>query len=229
MPDTAGRPWRRTVTMVLVGVLIGLGAAGAFAVWEAHRNAQLLATMDFRTHGPDVPDNVLDAVRGAELKAYDDMGPLRRTAEDLQDAIALLSPRLAFARDFSLGPYRIKASTVRETLDYALAKDYLTVRSEPSGEYKDVLPQFALQPSINDWEAGVLLDFLKTRHPQLRTMTWDQIAADQNAIAKLYSGYMGAGGDWTTWEADTVPGAVSRERLGYDPATGTYSAIPLAS
>jgi hypothetical protein len=88
-----------------------------------------------------------------------------------------------------------------------------------------VLPIFALQPSINDWQASVLLEYLRQRHPALRNMKWEVIAADPNAIAKLYSGYMGAGGDWALWKSDLVPGAVSRDRLGYDPATGRYAAI----
>ena len=229
MVPSSPRPTRRVIAWILVGVVIGLSAAGVFALWEAHRSAQLLATIDFRTHGPEVPDNVLDSVRGAEERAYADMGIPRRLAEDVQDALALLSPRLAFARDYSLGPYRIKASTVSETLDYALDKGYLTVRRQPSGEYRDVLPQFALQPSINDWEASVLLDMLKNRHPQLSRMSWAQIAADPNAIAKLYSGYMGAGGDWPAWAADDIPGPVARQRLGYDPATGGYAAVAPAS
>ena len=226
MSEGAGNPTRRaTVKWLLIGVLIGIVAMGSFVMWDAYRRSQLLATMDFRTHGPVVPDNVLDTVRNAELQSYHDMGFFRQRAEDAQDAIALMAPRLAFAWNFSLGPYRIKASTVDETLDFALQRGYLTLDSERSSKYNEVIPFFVMQPSLNDWEASVLLEYLKQRHPELRKMTWEQIAADPTAIAKLYSGYMGAGGDWRGWESSLEPGAVAKQRLGYDRATGTYTRV----
>lgn len=199
--------------------------AAGIALWDANRKVQLLASLDFRIHDPGIPENVLTAIRNAELKAYNDMGWVRKAVEDTQDSLALLWPGLAFSCDFSIGPYCIKASTVREVVDFALDEGYLTLNSERSSRYNEVLPLFALQPSINDWEASVLLEYLRRRHPILRNMPWQAIAADPNAIAKLYSGYMGAGGDWARWESDLVPGAVSRDRLGYDPATGKYGAI----
>lgn len=211
--------------LLAVGALAGLIGAGAFALVEANRRSQLIGTMDFRTHGPVVPANVLRAVRGAEVRAYGDMGSARRFAEDVQDSLALLWPGLAFSYDFSLGPYRIKASTVTETLDFAIDEGYLELNSERSSRYNELLPFFVLQPSNSDWQASVLLEYLRQRHPDLAKMSWPQIAADPDAIAKLYSGYMGAGGDWAMWAADLVPGAVSRERLGYDPGTGAYAAI----
>ena len=217
------------VGLILCGVLLGLLVGGLVALGESHRRTQLLAELDFRTHGPDVPDNVLTTVRNAEQRAYNNMGSTRRAAESIQDAVALLLPQLAFAQDFSIGPYRIKASTVRSTVDFALDQGFLTLHTQRSSRFNEVLPLFMLQPSINDWQAGVLLEFLRQRHPQLRAMTWAQIAEDPNAIAKLYSGYMGAGGDWALWEADLVPGPVSRERLGYNAEADTYSAIVPAS
>lgn len=213
------------VALLGVGLLIGVVAAGVGAIFEAHRRTQLLATMNFRTHGPVVPGNVLRAVRGAEARAYEDMGIGRRLVEDAQDALALLWPGFAFSRDFSLGPYRIKASTVRTTLDFALNEGYLTLSSAKASRYSELLPFFVLQPSISDWPASVLLEYLRQRHPGLARMTWGEIAADPAAIAKLYSGYMGAGGDWERWAAHLVPGDVSRARLGYEPTTGRYAGI----
>lgn len=221
------RPSFRPILLVLVGVVIGLILAGGIALWDANRKVQLLASLDFRIHDPGIPENVLTAIRNAELKAYDDMGLVRKAVEDIQDSLALLWPGLAFSYDFSIGPYCIKASTVRETLDFALDEKYLTFNGERSSRHNEVLPIFALQPSINDWQASVLLEYLRQRHPALRNMKWEVIAADPNAIAKLYSGYMGAGGNWAQWKSDLVPGAVSRDRLGYNPATGQYAAIAL--
>lgn len=219
------RPNLRAIALVLAGVVIGLMIAGGIALWDANRKVQLLGALDFRIHDPGIPENVLTAIRNAELKAYRDMGLVRKAVEDFQDSLALLWPGLAFSCDFSIGPYCIKASTVREILDFALEQGYLTLNSQRSARYNEVLPIFALQPSINDWKAGVLLEYLRRRHPELRHMTWEVIAADPNAIAKLYSGYMGAGRDWERWNSDLVPGAVSRDRLGYDPDTGTYAAV----
>ena len=225
MSEIHRRPSFRAIALVLVGVVIGLMIAGGIALWDANRKVQLLASLDFRIHDPGIPENVLTTIRNAELKAYDDMGLVRKAVEDIQDSLALLWPGLAFSYDFSIGPYCIKASTVREMVDFALDEKYLTLNSERSSRYNEVLPLFALQPSINDWEASVLLEYLRRRHPGLNNMTWRAIAADPNAIAKLYSGYMGAGGDWARWESDLLPGAVSRDRLGFDPATGKYAAI----
>ena len=47
-------------------------------------------------------------------------------------------------------------------------------------------------------------------------MPWSQIAGDRRLTAKLYSGYLGAGGDWAGWKASVEPGAVARKRLGID-------------
>lgn len=220
-----GTSRRHRVAWVLLGVLLGVVALGGFVAWDTHRRVQLLASLDLRINGPVVPDNVLDAVRGAEVRVYDEMSFWRRAAEDIQDSIAFAAPAVAFSQDFSIGPYRIKASTVSETLDFALARGYLTIQSERSSKYNEVIPFFVLQPSLNDWEAAVLLEYLRERHPDLRAMTWEQISADPKAIAKLYSGYMGAGGDWTAWESTTEPGPVAKQRLGFDPTTGEYSQI----
>ncbi len=76
------------------------------------------------------------------------------------------------------------------------------------------MPYFALQPVLNDWQAALLLQSLKDKHPALAGRSWDEIASDPEAVAKLYSGYMGAGGDWAGWLADDAPGPVARQRLG---------------
>lgn len=223
---SAEAPSRRSrFALILAGILIGALGMLTIGIADASRRVALLSTLDFRTERPPVPDNVMDAVLGAELKFYEDMGFVRRKAEDLQDALGLVWPRLAFAGDFSVGNYRIKASTVYETLDFAVDNDYLVVDSNRAANYDEVVPFFALQPSFNDWQASVLLERLRLRHPQLRDRSWNDIASDPNAIAKLYSGYMGAGGDWQRWESDMVPGQVSRYRLGFDAASGGYSGI----
>jgi hypothetical protein len=44
-------------------------------------------------------------------------------------------------------------------------------------------------------------------------------------VYKLYSGYMGAGGDWDGWKASLTPGAESRRRFQYEPQDGGYKLI----
>jgi hypothetical protein len=56
-------------------------------------------------------------------------------------------------------------------------------------------------------------------------MDWETIAADDEVIAKLYSGYMGAGGAWEAWRSSMTPGAEARKRLRYDEAGGGYGLI----
>ena len=59
----------------------------------------------------------------------------------------------------------------------------------------------------------MILDWLRLDHPRLSAMTWEEIATDPSLVAKLYSGCMGAGGDWDAWRADVAPGPVARERM----------------
>ncbi len=60
--------------------------AGGIALWDANRKVQLLASLDFRIHDPGIPENVLTTIRNAELKAYDDMGLVRKAVEDTHAA-----------------------------------------------------------------------------------------------------------------------------------------------
>ena len=58
------------------------------------------------------------------------------------------------------------------------------------------------------------MEFLRKKHPLLRNIGWTDIEASPALVAKIYSGYLGAGGDWATWEADLVPGKIAVARLG---------------
>ena len=61
-----------------------------------------------------------------------------------------------------------------------------------------------------------MLEHLRRRHPELRDMSWDLITSEPQLVAKLYSGYMGAGGDWETWEVTLTPGPEAVRRMGLD-------------
>lgn len=45
-------------------------------------------------------------------------------------------------------------------------------------------------------------------------LAWLEIEAEPELIAKLYSGYMGAGGAWELWRENLNPGSVAKIRLG---------------
>jgi hypothetical protein len=197
--------------------LVAAGFAEAlpalFTLFLIHRRVRQLRRMVFHLRGPEVPIAVLDAVREAEQHFYRNLGLLRRFAEDLQDVLCFISPGLIYALNVSVGPYRIKAQSVAGLIDYAIERDYLIMAVPPRRKDAALLAYFSMQPFINQWQAALILQHLKEQHPLLATMSWSSIAADRRLIAKLYSGYMGAGGDWATWKASIEPGKVAVERL----------------
>lgn len=138
----------------------------------------------------------------------------RRILEDMQDIVTFASPSLTTRLDFSLGPYRIKASTFDEILPFALENDYITLIEVPDGHALDAISYFAEQPEFADWGAAVFLEYLRRDHPELSQMEWSEIGTSPMLIAKLYSGYMGAGGDWDLWRSNINPGPNALARMG---------------
>lgn len=185
----------------------------------------LLQGLDLHLHDPGVPLNVLDAVRGAEVGEYRKMSVLRRAVEDGQDTVGLIVPRIVYRADYSVGAYRLKSRTASGLIDYAIERGFLHMNIERDERYATILPLLTQQPALNTWFAAVLLSQLREQHPSLQTRSWDDIAADPDAIAKLYSGYTGAGGAWEQWAADDQPGPIARARLGFDADEGTYRGI----
>lgn len=209
----------------VLGACTGASAAATALLWNTHREAMLLQGLDLHLNDPGVPTNVLDAVRGAEVGEYWQMSPLRRAVEDGQDVVGLLLPRLVYRADYSVGAFRLKSQTVADLVDYAIERGFLQMNIDRDERYAAILPLLTQQPALNTWFAAVLLSHLREQHPKLRDRSWDDIAADPDAIAKLYSGYTGAGGAWEQWAADDVPGPIARARLGFDAVQGTYSGI----
>jgi len=181
-----------------------------------YRRKRQLQGLTFHLSGPEVPVVILDAVRDAESRFYRDLGFFRRRVEDLQDVLSFVAPELVYRLNASVGPYRIKARSVDGLIDEAIARGYLTVEVALGQTLSALLPYFSMQPVINQWLAALLLQHLKEEHPVLATLPWSQIAGDRRLIAKLYSGYMGAGGDWAAWKASVEPGDVARKRMGID-------------
>jgi hypothetical protein len=210
------------------GVVLALVVLLIVRVLVTYDRERLIGRLDMRLRGPAVPDVVLAAVRGAEVRWYQGLPLWRRSVKIAQDIAASAVPQAAFWMNSSIGPYRIKARTIHDLMPYALDRGYLRLNSGPDKRYNKLLPYFALQPLLNDWQAAVLLQSLKDKHPGLRQQTWKQIATDPTAIAKLYSGYMGAGGQWEQWRQTAAPGAVAQERLGHDPESGDYRFIHIS-
>ncbi len=201
-------PFARLLLGALFGALVTLVILQARAHW--------LASLEFELAPPPVPFAVLQEIQNAEQTSYADRSLLRRATEEAQDVMVFASPRLAYLANFSVGRYRIKAQTIEEILPWAIEQGYLTLDSTPLEDFARALAYFSEQPVLNDWQAAVYLDWLRQDHPELVTLTWPDIASDPMLVAKLYSGYMGAGGDWGLWHKDLTPGSVSLRRLGLD-------------
>jgi hypothetical protein len=157
---------------------------------------------------------VVNVIGEAEGRWDAGLDPLRRAAERLQDENARVAPLEAYAADWSIGRYNMRPQTVRGAMDRLFADgtagDYGFERP-PSDEeiVRDIM-----DTSRDSALVKVILASLRAEHPQLQTMSWDEIERSDQAIAKLYSGYLGAGGDWVAWRASITPGSVAIERLG---------------
>ena len=196
-----------------VGEILGILTMLAIVVAIFYHRYHALAAADFAIDPPPVPRSVVLAVKHAEAFAYAQEPWYRRTAEYAQDVLTFLIPRLTYRLNFSVGRYRIKPATIESLIPWAEQEGYLQMHGTPNERLRHLLPYFSEQPVINDWQVAVILEYLRRDHPQLDRMTWEQIAADPSLVAKVYSGYMGAGGDWEQWRATLTPGAIARTRM----------------
>ncbi|MEJ6398524.1 hypothetical protein [Yoonia sp. 208BN28-4] len=199
---------------VVMGLIVGCLIGGIATALVIKSRVHWLAALEFETDRPDVPFSVLEIIQDAERQSYAQRSFFRRGVEEMQDAIVFLSPEIGYRTNFSLGRYRIKAATLETILPWAIEQGYLTLNDTTQTEFAHALAYFSEQPGLNDWQASVYLEWLRRDHPMLVDLTWPDIAADPLLIAKLYSGYMGAGGAWEQWRADLTPGPVALRRLG---------------
>jgi len=196
-----------------LGEILGIFTMLAAVVAIFYHRYRVLAAADFAIDPPPVPRSVVVAVKHAETFAYAQEPWYRRAAEYAQDVLTFLVPWLTYRMNFSVGRYRIKPATIEALLPWAQQQGYLQMHGKPDERLRHLLPYFSEQPVINDWQVAVILESLRRDHPQLRDMAWDRIAADPSLVAKLYSGYMGAGGDWDQWRSSLTPGPVARQRM----------------
>ena len=200
---------RLGIPILLIAFLIGVASGTIFL----HYRAKSLAEIDFRISYPPVPVEVTSAVRSAEATYYESRGFLRKLAEEAEDVVTFFWPPIVTTLDLSVGPYRMKASTLKELIPWTISEGYLTVVDVEPHKALQAISYFSEQPALADWGAAVILENLRLRHPKLRDMDWNSISSNPDLIAKLYSGYMGAGGDWTAWEATLKPGPESLRRM----------------
>lgn len=76
------------VVSVEFGFALALLALGVVQVAVTFRRERLISGLDLRLRGPVVPDNVLETVRGAEVRWYAGLPRWRRLVKDAQDVVA---------------------------------------------------------------------------------------------------------------------------------------------
>ena len=195
---------------VTVGLFLGVCAA----LWVMKERAHWLASLEFELNPPPVPASILAKVREAESRSYQSRPLIRRLVEEAQDVVVFVSPEMAYKLNFSVGRYRIKAKTIEDILPWAIERPFVVLEKSSPADFAHALAYFSEQPGLNDWQAAIYLQWLKEDHPLMAELAWLEIEAEPELIAKLYSGYMGAGGAWKLWREDLIPGSVAQERLG---------------
>lgn len=157
---------------------------------------------------------VVEVIGTAEETWQAQLSPLRATAEQFQDQAARSAPLEAYAADWSIGRFNIRPSTARSALNWAFARGIAADfgYDQPLGDEEIV--REIMDPVRAASLVKLILAQLRDDHPGLREMAWDTIEAEDEYVAKLYSGYLGAGGAWEAWRSDLLPGDEARLRLG---------------
>lgn len=173
-----------------------------------------------------IPKVVLLSIQAAEERAYARTSKLRYIIESVQDMLAFLSPKFIFKKNYSVGTYRIKSKSAQLAIRWAIKNNKLKIYQKDYTSLAEQLPQFIISPRYSEDIAKILLDKIKSTHPMLQKMSWSDIAQDDYLIAKIYSGYVGAGGDMEAWKHTLQPGKVALKRLKCkDGRCGTISYV----
>ena len=197
-----------------VWILVGLFFGVCAALWVMQERAHWLASLEFELNPPPVPTSILEKIREAESRSYESRPLIRRLVEEAQDVIVFASPEMAYKLNFSVGRYRIKAQTIENILQWAIERRLVVLEQTSLKDFTHALAYFSEQPVLNDWQAATYMQWLKEDHPLMADLAWLEIEAEPELIAKLYSGYMGAGGAWELWRENLTPGSIAKERLG---------------
>lgn len=198
----------------LMWVVLGLVVGACSMLWILKDRADWLASLEFELSAPPVPPSVLTTIRDAESAAYAKRSGARRLIEEGQDMLVFASPETAYRLNFSVGRYRIKAKSIEAILPWAIGERFVVLEDTSARSFAHALAYFSEQPVLNDWQAATYLEWLRQDHPMMVDLSWSDIAANPELVAKLYSGYMGAGGAWDLWRENLTPGAIAKQRLG---------------
>jgi len=208
-----------------IGEILGLMTAIVIVVYVIYRRFRALSSIDFKLNPPDIPRVILVSIKTAEAEYYETQPRWRRAVEALQDIVTFLSPGFVYKMNFSVGRYRIKPHTIDNLTAWAINRGFLEMHTEHDSVSKSFIAYFSHQPAINDWQIAVYLEKLRCDHPTLRNVSWKDIGNNDALIAKMYSGYMGAGGAWEAWKSNESAGAESRKRFQYGEKSKEYRLI----
>ncbi|MFZ9388877.1 MAG: hypothetical protein ACO25B_13465, partial [Chitinophagaceae bacterium] len=172
-----------------------------------------LTRLDYDLVMPPVPMTIQIQIQNAEKAYYSHTSWFRKLVENVQDILSLLFPGWVFRLNFSIGKMRMKPQTIRNLIPWAIDRKFLKIHLQGLSHPSHLLAYFAMQPFVSRWQAAVLIAYLREIHPQLQSMDWATIQDDERLVQKLYSGYMGAGGDWEQWKSSLEPGREAIRRF----------------
>jgi len=206
---------------ILIDVLIVLTLFILIVLVITIKKMHDLLRLDYKLHDTGVPGKVTRMVRAAESYYYS-QNKANRTIEAVQDFLALIAPQVVYRFNFSVGRMRMKPKTMESVVLWSIEHEMLTMDTKNTPGLAYLLAYLAMIPNASRWQAEVYLSKLKSEHPLLSKMDWPVIAENPSLIAKLYSGYMGAGGDWDGWKQTLEPGKEAKRRFKYDAGKDSY-------
>lgn len=171
-----------------------------------------LLMLDYKLNDTGVPINVTQMVEAAESYYYS-QNKGNQWIEAIQDVLAIVIPQIIYYFNFSVGRMRMKPRTMEANIIWAIKHKMLVFNSKASPKLIYLLGYLSMIPNVSHWQAEVYLAKLKSEHPQLKKINWSEIEQNNELIAKLYSGYMGAGGDWDAWKQNLEPGNEAKKRF----------------
>jgi len=201
------------LSFLALGILFASLLILILILWKLSHRISQLTQLDYDIVMPPVPNSVIEKIRIAEANYYSQTSRLRRWMERGQDIFTLLFPRIINRLNFSVGRMRMKPHTIEKLIPWAIEQGYLKLYTPQKKNQSFLLAYFAMQPLISRWQASVVIEHLREQHPQLKSMSWDDIERDSQLIQKIYSGYMGAGNDWKAWKSSLIPGPEAVRRF----------------
>lgn len=169
----------------------------------------------------DLPNAwVADVVTGAEVAWQRDLPLARELLERAQSVVARVLPSFAALNNSSFGRANIRPEAAARAIAWARESGIAEAARLPDPADGAAVTAAILDPARSDLIVTLILARLRDDHPLLQSMEWEAIEADDLLVAKLYSGYMGAGGAWVRWRATLDPGPEALRRLGCTPGQG---------